>query len=194
MCLFKSFFFFTFHLGSASRSRFNALAKPVLCLRERERAIFHLLFVKECMEENNHPHHLRHHHHQDHNFPERKGQKRKLEVEDEIIEEEEEAERGGSGGGVGGEISGPPSGDARQALLCEVAAQVTVLNSSFSWREPDRSAAKREVATQVTVLNSSFSWREPDRSAAKRATHVLAELAKNGNFPPDLTLSDLLQE
>ena len=121
------------------------------------------------MEENNHPHHLRHHHHQDHNFPERKGQKRKLEVEDEIIEEEEEDERGGSGEGVGGEISGPPSGDARQALLCEVAAQ-------------------------VTVLNSSFSWREPDRSAAKRATHVLAELAKNGNFPPDLTLSDLLQE
>ncbi|KAM3707364.1 hypothetical protein ACJW31_02G019100 [Castanea mollissima] len=109
------------------------------------------------MEENNHPHHLRHHHHQDHNFPERKGQKRKLEVEDEIIEEEEDDERVGGGvGGVGGggEISGPPSGDARQALLCEVAAQ-------------------------VTVLNSSFSWREPDRSAAKRATHVLAELAKN---------------
>ncbi|KAK9137279.1 hypothetical protein Sjap_007873 [Stephania japonica] len=36
-----------------------------------------------------------------------------------------------------------------------------------------------EVAAQVAVLNSSFSWRESDRASAKRATHYLAELAKN---------------
>ncbi|KAF3947828.1 hypothetical protein CMV_026096 [Castanea mollissima] len=74
-----------------------------------------------------------------------------MEVEDEIIEEEEEDEQGS---GRGGEISNPPSSDSRQALLYEVVAQ-------------------------VTVLNSSFSWREPDCSAAKRATHVPVELAKN---------------
>uniref|UniRef100_A0A2N9HAM4 BTB domain-containing protein n=1 Tax=Fagus sylvatica TaxID=28930 RepID=A0A2N9HAM4_FAGSY len=78
--------------------------------------------------------HLRH---QDQSLPERKGQKRKLEQE---IEEERE-------------IS-VPSGDARKALLSEVGAQ-------------------------VTILNSTFSWKEADRAAAKRATHVLAELAKN---------------
>lgn len=77
--------------------------------------------------------------HQDQCSPaERKGQKRKLEEE---IEEERE-------------IS-VPSGDARQALLTEVSAQ-------------------------VNILNSTFSWDESDRASAKRATHVLAELAKNG--------------
>ncbi|GKV42776.1 hypothetical protein SLEP1_g50144 [Rubroshorea leprosula] len=75
---------------------------------------------------------------QDQGLPERKGQKRKLEEE---TKEEPE-------------ISFPPSGDTRHALLCEVTAQ-------------------------VNVLNSTFSWREADRAAAKRATHVLAELAKN---------------
>ncbi|GMI71933.1 ARM repeat protein interacting with ABF2 [Hibiscus trionum] len=70
-------------------------------------------------------------------LPERKGQKRKLEEE---IQE-------------GREIS-LPTADARRALLAEVTAQ-------------------------VTVLDSAFSWRESDRAAAKRATHVLAELAKN---------------
>ncbi|PON80129.1 Voltage dependent potassium channel [Parasponia andersonii] len=69
----------------------------------------------------------------------RQGQKRKL--EDEIEEDDRE-------------IS-VPSGDARQALLSEVSAQ-------------------------VNILNSAFSWNEPDRAASKRATHVLAELAKNG--------------
>uniref|UniRef100_A0A2N9F6B7 Uncharacterized protein n=1 Tax=Fagus sylvatica TaxID=28930 RepID=A0A2N9F6B7_FAGSY len=68
--------------------------------------------------------------HQDQSLPERKGQ----------IEEERE-------------ISAP-SGDARKALLSEVGAQ-------------------------VTILNSTFSWKEADRAAAKRATHILAELAKN---------------
>lgn len=53
------------------------------------------------------------------------------------------------------EISASASADARHALLSEVSAQ-------------------------VQVLNLTFSWSEPDRAAAKRATHVLAELAKNG--------------
>ncbi|KAI4345603.1 hypothetical protein L6164_012709 [Bauhinia variegata] len=76
---------------------------------------------------------------QDQCVPERKGQKRKL-------EEEYEEER---------EISAaPPTGDAREALLADVSAQ-------------------------VDVLDSTFSWKEADRAAAKRATHVLAELAKN---------------
>ncbi|XP_054805964.1 ARM REPEAT PROTEIN INTERACTING WITH ABF2 isoform X1 [Prosopis cineraria] len=78
------------------------------------------------------------HKRQDQGLPERKGQKRKL-------EEDFEDER---------EISAPPTGDARDALLAEVTAQ-------------------------VEILDSNFSWREADRAAAKRATHVLAELAKN---------------
>ncbi|KAH1096295.1 hypothetical protein J1N35_013216 [Gossypium stocksii] len=69
---------------------------------------------------------------------ERKGQKRKLEEE---IQEDRDA-------------TPLPTGDARRALLAEVTAQ-------------------------VKVLDSAFSWHEPDRAAAKRATHVLAELAKN---------------
>ncbi|XP_054822050.1 ARM REPEAT PROTEIN INTERACTING WITH ABF2-like [Prosopis cineraria] len=76
---------------------------------------------------------------QDQGFSERKGQKRKLEEELEVESE----------------ISAPaPTGDVGKALLAEVKAQ-------------------------VDVLDSTFSWRESDRAAAKRATHVLAELAKN---------------
>lgn len=57
-----------------------------------------------------------------------------------------------------GEISSSvPSSDARQAILAEVRAQ-------------------------VKVLDSAFSWLEADRAASKRATHVLAELAKNGPY------------
>ncbi|TYH03873.1 hypothetical protein ES288_A09G253200v1 [Gossypium darwinii] len=74
---------------------------------------------------------------EDQGLPERKGQKRKLEEE---IQEDREISL--------------PTGAARRALLAEVTAQ-------------------------VTVLESAFTWRESDRSAAKRATHVLAELAKN---------------
>ncbi|PPR81814.1 hypothetical protein GOBAR_AA38896 [Gossypium barbadense] len=74
---------------------------------------------------------------EDQGLPERKGQKRKLEEE---IQEDREISL--------------PTGDARRALLAEVTAQ-------------------------VTLLESAFTWRESDRSAAKRATHVLAELAKN---------------
>ena len=77
---------------------------------------------------------------EDQGLPERKGQKRKLEEE---IQEDREISL--------------PTGDARPALLAEVTAQ-------------------------VNVLDSAFSWREPDRAASKRATHVLAELAKNGKI------------
>ncbi|KAL1203301.1 ARM REPEAT PROTEIN INTERACTING WITH ABF2 [Cardamine amara subsp. amara] len=72
-------------------------------------------------------------------FPERKGQKRKLEEGAAAVEDRE--------------IS-TVSTDGGHALLSDVAAQ-------------------------VSVLNSAFSWRESDRAAAKRATQVLAELAKN---------------
>ncbi|OAY83690.1 ARM repeat protein interacting with abf2, partial [Ananas comosus] len=49
----------------------------------------------------------------------------------------------------------------------------------------DRSqvALGREVRAQVEVLDRCLSWRFADRVAAKRATHVLAELAKNGAVP-----------
>lgn len=51
-----------------------------------------------------------------------------------------------------------------------------------------RKAILVQVAEQVKLLDSSFSWSEADRHAAKRATHVLAELAKNGE---SLSLSNL---
>ncbi|KAL3727338.1 hypothetical protein ACJRO7_032124 [Eucalyptus globulus] len=79
---------------------------------------------------------------------EKKGQKRKLEDETAAADSEISASAGGGGGGGGGGDGG------RQSLLSEVAAQ-------------------------VKVLESAFSWVETDRAAAKRATHVLAELAKN---------------
>lgn len=41
-------------------------------------------------------------------------------------------------------------------------------------------ALRREVAAQVDILAANFSWTESDRASAKRATHLLAELAKNG--------------
>lgn len=79
--------------------------------------------------------------HERENISGRKGQKRKL-------EEDLDDER---------PISFPsPGDDDRETLLCEVGAQ-------------------------VNVLNTTFSWTEADRAASKRATHVLAELAKNGN-------------
>lgn len=81
------------------------------------------------------------HKRQDQSLPERKGQKRKLEAD---FEDDRE-------------ISAPPTGDARDALLAD-------------------------VTVQVEILDSNFSWREADRAAAKRATHVLAELAKNGRL------------
>jgi hypothetical protein len=44
-----------------------------------------------------------------------------------------------------------------------------------------RKVILNEVYAQVNILNSTFSWDEAHRATAKRATHVLAELAKNGN-------------
>ncbi|XP_014524181.1 ARM REPEAT PROTEIN INTERACTING WITH ABF2 [Vigna radiata var. radiata] len=76
---------------------------------------------------------------QDQSLSQRKGQKRKL-------DEEQHDER---------QISVAPSTAAeRAALLCD-------------------------VGEQVSILESSFTWNEADRSAAKRATHALADLAKN---------------
>lgn len=73
-------------------------------------------------------------------FPERKGQKRKL-------------EEGAAAASEDREISSTDGGG--DAIL-------------------------NEIAAQVSVLNSAFSWQESDRAAAKRATQVLSELAKNG--------------
>ncbi|CAK8539144.1 unnamed protein product [Lathyrus sativus] len=74
----------------------------------------------------------------DHNLPEKKGQKRKL---------EEESQQDS-------QISLPPTGDARDALVSD-------------------------VNQHVSILLSTFSWNESDRASAKRATHALADLAKN---------------
>ncbi|KAH9682796.1 ARM REPEAT PROTEIN INTERACTING WITH ABF2 [Citrus sinensis] len=83
--------------------------------------------------------------------PERKGQKRKLDEETVIGDEQQQMQQRE----ISSSSAGTSSSDARQALLSEVSAQ-------------------------VNVLNTTFSWLEADRAAAKRATHVLAELAKNG--------------
>ncbi|KAH9682795.1 ARM REPEAT PROTEIN INTERACTING WITH ABF2 [Citrus sinensis] len=82
--------------------------------------------------------------------PERKGQKRKLDEETVIGDEQQQMQQRE----ISSSSAGTSSSDARQALLSEVSAQ-------------------------VNVLNTTFSWLEADRAAAKRATHVLAELAKN---------------
>ncbi|GAY42568.1 hypothetical protein CUMW_067890, partial [Citrus unshiu] len=82
--------------------------------------------------------------------PERKGQKRKLDEETVIGDEQQQMQQRE----ISSSSAGTSSSDARQALLSEVSAQ-------------------------VNVLNTTFSWLEADRAAAKRSTHVLAELAKN---------------
>ncbi|KAH8500373.1 hypothetical protein H0E87_015582 [Populus deltoides] len=84
--------------------------------------------------------------HQDQRLPERKGQKRKLE------EEIEEGKREISAAEAA--AAAAPYGEARRVIL-------------------------NEVCAQVNILNSTFSWHETHRGAAKRATHILAELAKN---------------
>ncbi|RYQ93869.1 hypothetical protein Ahy_B09g100095 isoform A [Arachis hypogaea] len=74
-----------------------------------------------------------------HSLSERKGQKRKL-------DDQLHANR---------QISPPPpTADERAAILCQ-------------------------ASDQVRVLDSTFTWNEADRAAAKRATHTLADLAKN---------------
>lgn len=87
---------------------------------------------------------------QDQSLSQRKGQKRKLD------EEQHHEDR---------QISpAPPTADERAALLSD-------------------------VAEQVSILESTFTWNEADRSAAKRATHALADLAKNGkkSMPPPIS-------
>ncbi|XP_058769649.1 ARM REPEAT PROTEIN INTERACTING WITH ABF2-like isoform X2 [Vicia villosa] len=76
---------------------------------------------------------------QSHCLSERKGQKRKL---DEESQDEPQIS------------ATPPTADERAAVLTE-------------------------VENQVNILESSFTWKESDRAAAKRATHALADLAKN---------------
>ncbi|KAL0784707.1 hypothetical protein Bca101_000952 [Brassica carinata] len=71
-------------------------------------------------------------------FPERKGQKRKL-------------EEGPPAAAEDPQIS--PSTTTDAALLSEVAAQVSVLNSAFSWKESDRAAAKRAAQVLEDLVN-----------------------------------------
>lgn len=99
----------------------------------------------------------------------RKGQKRKLEEE-------------GSNGAVAADAS-PSSMEVEPE---EMGVEEICCHRSHQ-------SIDREVRTQVEVLERAFSWRLADRAAAKRATHVLAELAKNGLrkllFPYNLGLS-----
>ncbi|KAI3903825.1 hypothetical protein MKW92_036272, partial [Papaver armeniacum] len=86
---------------------------------------------------------------------ERKGLKRKLEAAAAGDKEEEHKVR---------EISSSPS-----PLHCSDSSTTQINHQNLTI----------EVATQVDILNSTFSWNESHRASAKRATHVLAELAKN---------------
>ncbi|RWW09779.1 hypothetical protein BHE74_00022892 [Ensete ventricosum] len=97
--------------------------------------------------------------------PRRKGQKRKLE-EDVTAAVSSAASVPAAEEGDEGEAE--DGGDAGGDEICCHRSQKTLA---------------REVRTQVEVLDRSFSWRLVDRAAAKRATHILAELAKNG--PPN---------
>ncbi|CAN8244111.1 unnamed protein product [Cochlearia groenlandica] len=82
-------------------------------------------------------------------FPERKGQKRKLEE------------------------GAPPPAEAAAVSAVENRDEISAVVTDGS------RAILSQVSAQVSVLNSSFSWIESDRAAAKRATQILAELAKN---------------
>ncbi|MQL73796.1 hypothetical protein Taro_006159, partial [Colocasia esculenta] len=89
--------------------------------------------------------------------PERKGLKRKL----------EDAAASASARAADDRVDGSDrAGGDREGTPCE-----------DRWR-----ALAREVRAQVDVLDATFSWNDSDRAAAKRATHILAELAKNGKL------------
>ncbi|CAA6669036.1 unnamed protein product [Spirodela intermedia] len=88
---------------------------------------------------------------QGHQAPERKGQKRKLE---------------------------DAAASAGERPAAAAAARLRGDRAEAPSEYPQE-VLEREVRTQVEVLNAAFSWKESDRSAAKRATHILAELAKN---------------
>ncbi|XLR03980.1 hypothetical protein S83_070178, partial [Arachis hypogaea] len=70
---------------------------------------------------------------------------------------------------VASEIRGRVTGDARDTILAE-------------------------VQEQVSILNSTFSWKESDRAAAKRATHALADLAKNEEVVNHLQVPPVTEE
>ncbi|CAI8590146.1 unnamed protein product [Vicia faba] len=81
--------------------------------------------------------------HPDHNLPEKKGQKRKLEEDSQHDSQ----------------ISLPPTGDAQDALISDVNQHVSNLLSTFSWNESDRASAKRathalaDLAKNEEVVN-----------------------------------------
>ncbi|RYR48782.1 hypothetical protein Ahy_A07g034858 [Arachis hypogaea] len=70
---------------------------------------------------------------------------------------------------VASEIRGRVTGDARDAILAE-------------------------VQEQVSILNSTFSWKESDRATAKRATHALSDLAKNSKSSVPLSRSPSINQ
>jgi len=104
--------------------------------------------------------------------PRRKGQKRKLEDEASAAAAAAAAASLGSAGAD--DDNEEEDGSAGTPEIC---------------CRHSHAALAREVRAQVDVLvRCASSWRHADRAAAKRATHVLAELAKNGNLPsPNLT-------
>jgi hypothetical protein len=97
----------------------------------------------------------------------RKGQKRKL--EDEAAAAVAAAVAASSSlGSAGADDDNEDDGSAGPEICCR----------------RSNAALVREVRTQVDDLLRCTSWHQEDRATAKRATHVLAELAKNGNIPP----------
>ncbi|CAA0815531.1 ARM REPEAT PROTEIN INTERACTING WITH ABF2 [Striga hermonthica] len=79
------------------------------------------------------------------------------------------------------ENSAPASSPSRRSLkrkLDEEFGDDQVRIGGESASDSQRDLAN-EIRTQVEILDSSFSYAEQDRAAAKRAIHVLSELAKN---------------
>jgi len=111
--------------------------------------------------------------------PRRKGQKRKLEDEAAAAAIAAAAAAAASSLGSADADDDNEEEDAGSAAPPEICCRHS------------HAALAREVRTQVDVLlRCASSWRRADRAAAKRATHVLAELAKNGNLPsPNRTLA-----
>ena len=98
--------------------------------------------------------------------PRRKGQKRKLEDEASAATAAAASSLGSAGADDDNEEE---DGSAGTPEIC---------------CRHSHAALAREVRAQVDALvRCASSWRHADRAAAKRATHVLAELAKNGNLP-----------
>lgn len=75
-----------------------------------------------------------------------------------------------------------PERKGQKRKLEEELDEESEISAAAATTDGAKAALLAEVTAQVDILNSSFSWKEADRVAAKRATHVLAELAKNGKF------------